>query len=214
MIYRRQFRSILKNECVETFENALDQCKEIFTRHAKESGINFLRIYRYENNVFIYAESLNSLPAFDWPEQMSEYFENWPTDIGLKHTKTMLDIFHDADPRLTEGWLSREKPFTSVGSLIFLKPEMYSSYIFYHFQLQEEGLRKFNKSFVIGSEGVCLFAYHEEPAVVDPLYPPGILSTNNSPLNWEDLMDEHFQRWPESPTERTAWRKMKLILSL
>jgi hypothetical protein len=213
MIYRTQQRSILKSEYLDTFKEIINERQESFLKDLDRFGLTFVRIFQYESNVFIYAESLEELNNFEWPTQFSDFFHTWPTGFGTQTSRVMLDIFHDAEPQLTQIWRKGKDLVTSVGSIIFLKPEKYSSYVFYHFQLQEEGLRKFNMSYIIGSEGVCLFSYQEQPALLDPLYPRGILETDNSPENWDDVMDEHFQRWEDTPTVRAAWREMKLIMS-
>ena len=210
MTVRTQLRSILKSENLDTFERLLNEGRESLFSNLENFGLTFLKIFQYKSNVFIYAESLKALPDFVWPAQLSGFFEAWPSESGLQNSKIMLDIFHDAEPDLTQSWRGSKDSLTSVGSIIFLKPEKYASYVFYHFQLQEEGLRKFNMSYIIGSEGVCLFSYQEQPALLDPLYPRGILETDNSPANWDDVMDEHFQRWEDT---RAAWREMKLIMS-
>ena len=75
---------------------------------------------------------------------------------------------------------------------------MASSYIYYHYQLQEERAFHGPKYEIIGMHENLLFGYQEFPAVVEEPVVPGRLRTKGTPDNWGDSrMDLHFQPWED-----------------
>jgi hypothetical protein len=95
----------------------------------------------------------------------------------------MNDIFHYNQPDIAENWRGDRKVERRLGSLARLKPEMYGSYVFYHYQLQEEKPGSGNKTYIIGSHELYLFSYQELPVSLAEA-PQGLLATHNTPANW------------------------------
>jgi hypothetical protein len=75
---------------------------------------------------------------------------------------------------------------------------MVASYIYYHYQLQEERAFLGDKYEIIAIHENMLFGYQEFPKVVEqPLAPPK-LKTSGTPADWSDSrMDLHFQPWED-----------------
>lgn len=167
---------------------------ELATANLRFLPESLFRIFRWEKDLLIYAEA-----DIQEMEMYLSIFENYGT------SRRMLDIFHDDAP--PPNWRKdSSKPLESVGSVIFLKPEMYSSYIFYHYQFQEENRKKFNSTYLIGSDGTFLFSYCESPPILKNFSKPTLLS-KNSPKNWEEVMGRHFATWPDEPGELPKWRR-------
>lgn len=213
MTLRHQFRSRLAISSVESFPALLQSNSEELKGLLISKEMNFVRIFQFKAEVYIYCEGLQPVTSFDWPDSLLPHFEKWPAHSGPRSSVEMMDIFHDAMPRIAEPWRAPGSVRKSVGSIIYLRPEKYASYIFYHFQLQEEGLKRFNKYFIIGANEELLFSYQELPAVVDTFDEGKILNTNNSPENWAELMAEHFAPWSEGLNVDAPWKEMELVFA-
>ncbi len=141
----------------------------------------------------------------DWPGGLS------PHAAAPRSFVPMMDIFHSQSPQSIEHW-RRKQPFERLwGGLARLQPEMVSSYIFYHFQLQEEKPGSFDKYGIISLHEDLIFYYLEKPAIVEDQRPVGKLSTTNTPDNWHDVMFPHFHQWDDAPTGEEIWREIELI---
>lgn len=85
-----------------------------------------------------------------------------------------------------------------VGRVAHLKPEMVASYVYYHYQLQEEHAFHGPKYEIIGIHENLLFGYQEFPAIIEEPILPKKLATSGTPEDWnESRMDLHFQPWPD-----------------
>ena len=89
---------------------------------------------------------------------------------------------------------------------------MVSSYIFYHFQLQEEEPRGPARFGTIGIHENLLFFYVESPCFVEPPYYPRLLATHNTPKEWTAAMTPHFQPWPNDG--EPVWRECRLVAAV
>ena len=85
---------------------------------------------------------------------------------------------------------------------------MVSSYIFYHYQLQEEKQCSGDKYSSIYLLGNLLAMYHEFPIEEEKEKYNGKLKTNNTPINWHEIMSQHFLSWDDFDGE---WREVKRI---
>ena len=120
------------------------------------------------------------------------------------------DIFHYSRPIDTEGWRRKceTQPYAKMARL---RPEMLSSYIFYHYQYQEENPGDGNKYGAIYLDGNVMFFYLENPDIVEPVQYNGLLETDNTPSDWGGLMSKHFLYWEGSDE---PWRNdVELIFS-
>jgi len=110
----------------------------------------------------------------------------------------MIDVFHFNEPASCGHWLRKEPVERRVGRVAHLNPEMAASYIYFHYQLQEERVFLGPKYEIIAMHENLLFGYQEFPAVVEEPVLPGKLSTTGTPTNWNDSrMDIHFQPWED-----------------
>lgn len=168
--------------------------------------------FRHDRWLFGYFEAANDDWSFVWPERYTEYLETWPGGSALSHATPMLDIFHDQSPRDAASWRSGHTPERRLGSLARLKPEWYASYVYYHYQLQEERPGHFNKYYTIGACGRLLFSYSEQPAVIGGA-PPGKLATAGTPDDWHGTMQPHFETWPDAQGNSTYWLALGAVYS-
>jgi L-rhamnose mutarotase len=213
MIYRHQLKARIEKGSDNAFSQMLKEEKDQIEASLSAAGINLFKLFRFDNLLFVYAESADPVLSLALPAKVTSALMNSPGDFGDQKFVPMLDIFHDAIPRVELTWREPGAPITSVASIVYLRPEKYCSYVFYHFQLQEEGLRKFNKRYIIGALENCLFSYQELPAVIDATNHDRVLHTNVSPENWVELMGEHFQPWPEGLDIEKPWKEMQEIFS-
>lgn len=212
-IVRHQFKAKIQEGSLRDFADSIQDKKIEIDKHLAEMKIHFFKVFQFSDLLFIYLESETLLSKFDFPSSFDEMLIDWPGESGNRKFVSMLDIFHDAIPRAESVWRDSESPRESLGSIVYLRPEKYCSYVFYHFQLQEEGIRKFNKHYVIGAHENCLFSYQELPAVVDNTNHDRVLDTNVSPENWAELMGEHFRPWTEGLDIDAPWKSMEEIFS-
>ena len=210
-IFRYQFRAQIKDGAGPAITQALSAKKNQIDRELLRDAVLFLKFFRFGNQMFVYLESKRQISDFNPPKSISDMLVAWPGQIQIRKSVPMMDIFHDGIPRTDAVWRASDVPRKSIGSIIYLRPEKYCGYVFYHFQLQEEGLRKFNKYYLIGAHENCLFSYQEVPAEIDRGNIGSILTTNNSPENWAELMGQHFQPWQEEAGIEIAWKAMDEI---
>lgn len=213
MIYRHQLKSRIHKASGDAFSQILTEEKDQIAASLRDAGINLFKLFRFDNLLFVYAESTDPMLRLALPAKLINALLDSLGDFGDHKFVPMLDIFHDAIPRVESTWREPGAPITSLASIVYLRPEKYCSYVFYHFQLQEEGLRKFNKRYIIGALENCLFSYQELPAVIDATNHDRVLHTNVSPENWVELMGEHFQPWEEGLDIEKPWKSMEEIFS-
>jgi len=174
-----------------------------------------ISLFRWGVHFFIYWESVAQpiAPTALFGE-MTDLLEAWPGEAAPRTFVPMLDIFHCQAPVDLAHW-QRKQPIERLqGRLTRLKPEMASSYIFYHYQLQEEKPGSFDKYCLISMQENLLFFYQEVPAVVEALPRPGKLTTTNTPDHWQDVMFPHFILWDDAPPDQTIWREIEVIFHL
>uniref|UniRef100_UPI00404A2AC3 hypothetical protein n=1 Tax=Candidatus Planktophila sp. TaxID=2175601 RepID=UPI00404A2AC3 len=213
MIYRHQLKARIDKGSADAFSQILIEEKEQIAASLRGAGITLFKLFRFDHLLFVYAESIDPVLTLELPAKVTSALIDSPGDFGDRKFVPMLDIFHDAIPRVESVWREPGAPITSLASIVYLRPEKYCSYVFYHFQLQEEGLRKFNKRYIIGALENCLFSYQELPAVIDSTNHDRVLHSNVSPENWVELMGEHFQPWPEGLDIEKPWKSMEEIFS-
>lgn len=152
------------------------------------------------------------------PEQLfgaaSDLLAEWPGGAAGRRFVPLMDIFHCVEPQGLEHWRRKRPPERVFARLARLKPEMVSSYIFYHYQLQEETPGSFDKYCLIGIHENLLFFYLEHPFVVEPPSVPGKLTTHNTPDHWQDVMDPHFAPWGEVAPDQRIWRDIQTVLTV
>jgi len=124
----------------------------------------------------------------------------------------MPDIFHFSKPLSIEHWARKNKEHVPGLSIVYLRPEMISRYIFFHYQLQEErhgkcGL-KYCIIFLLGNQ---LVMYTETPSEEDTEPYPGLLDTHNTPKDWDAAMEPCFKPWEDGFVGWKTTSKVKSI---
>jgi hypothetical protein len=155
--------------------------------------------FQWNNQLFLYYECLNQViePEAILPE-LAPFLEEWPGEAVPRTWIPLIDVFHFNAPASPEHWLRKGSVERRVGRIAHLKPEMAASYVYYHYQLQEEWAFHGPKYEIIGLHENLLFGYQEFPAVVEQPVLPKKLQTAGTPNNWGDArMDLHFQPWPD-----------------
>ncbi|WP_426451411.1 hypothetical protein ACP26L_04695 [Paenibacillus sp. S-38] len=155
--------------------------------------------FHWEGSVYLYYECTAEDVA---PEELAgeagRDLMDWPGGGEPRKWVPMIDVFHFNEPVSRDHWLRKTPVEQRVGRVAHLRPEMMSSYIYYHYQLQEERAFLGNKYEIIAMHENQLFGYQEFPKVVEEPLSPRKLQTSGTPENWEDSrMDLHFQPWPD-----------------
>lgn len=155
--------------------------------------------FTWRNNLFLYYECISRQVQ---PEEAAgaavPYLAEWPGEALPRKWIPMIDVFHFNEPAGYEHWLRKEPVERRGGRVAHLKPEMMASYIYYHYQLQEERAFLGGKYEIIAMHENLLFGYQEFPNVVETPVVPGRLATKGTPENWADSrMDLHFQPWED-----------------
>lgn len=170
-------------------------------------------VFGWERHFFVYYETTDSaLTPDDLAGDTGDLLESWPGGATGRCFVPMMDIFHCGEPRDTGYWRRKSPPERVAARITRLQPEMVSSYIFYHYQLQEEKPGSFDKYCLITIHENLLFFYQEYPQVVESPPRVGKLTTTNSPENWQEVMFPHFRLWDDAPAGEEIWRGIDLVL--
>lgn len=154
-----------------------------------------------DNMVFMYVEANEKTVN---PDTLAEG-ELTPYPDGKKWQRAN-DIYHGSKPVSESQWKRKIENKEAFFTFNRLKPEKISSYIFYHFQNQEEHLGGGEQYGIIFSFFDMLIFYQERPEERETEQIEGILKTNHTKeLNWGKLMEEHFvDSWHEIETLGTT----------
>lgn len=157
------------------------------------------QLYRHGDLVFLYAETLGA-PAD--PEALvpalSGALAPWPTPEGTTTWVPLVEVFHFNAPVDADHWRRKTPPDQRLGRVAFLRPEKVASYVYYHYQLQEERAFGGGKYESIWLLGTLLFQYKERPVDTEPPVVAGALATRGTPADWTQArMDLHFRPWPD-----------------
>ena len=171
-----------------------------------------MSIFIYEDTLIIYGEcrGAEAIPCGLFPV-IEAHLSDIAADKDCKWRR-MWDIFHYSSIGGEEQWRRKITGKKAEMRLNRIKPEMFSGYVFYHYQLQEEKPGLDDKYGIISFDDGLMSFYQEYPAEIEKSALPGKLSTNNSPLDtWEELMSEHFIPWEDFDR---PWRPMKCVFSV
>lgn len=174
-------------------------------------------LFHWDRHLFAYWESVDQRQSAEtlFGERL-DLLEAWPGMAQPRAFAPMMDIFHYQEPGRggldpLEDW-RRKAPVARVGGrLARLKHPMVSSYIFYHYQLQEERPGRVDKYGLITLHEDLIFFYQEYPPVIEEPLRAGKLSTANTPDHWHDVMFPHFSLWDDAPAGQEIWREITLI---
>jgi hypothetical protein len=173
-----------------------------------------ITLFRWGTHLFAYWESIGqAITPKALFGDVSALLESWPGSETLRSFVPMLDIFHWQKPAGVEHW-RRKAPIDRIsGRLARLNPAMASSYIFYHYQLQEERPGSVDKYGLISLHENLIFFYQELPPIVEEPVIKGTLTTSNTPDHWHDVMFPHFTLWDDVAPGQEIWREVEVVLS-
>ncbi len=219
MMQRLLYYSQVRQERALDFRLAVKENADSLQKDWHKQGLSDVSVFALDAYVCLYAELSEGSIAegWDWPETYAQYLEQWPADPTLQQSVyrlavPMIDIFHDGVPKDMQSWRSTRRVEERIGSIARLKPEWVASYIYYHFQKQEEAPDSFNQTYIIGSLGQLLFSYHELPARNSEPKRRGLLNTNQSPDNWHEVMLPHFEPCESALEGQRIWSRMDRVL--
>lgn len=195
-------RCIFRTQLIRGSEdNALTNMKseKNVKRFVEEGKLMTIAAYRWNKNVFLYYECIqDDIMPQEIFQTLDEFLENWPGQNEYRKWIPMIDVFHFNEPANYDHWKRKVPVETRVGRVAHLKPEMISSYIYYHYQLQEERAFLGGKYEIIGIHENLLFHYKELPSIEEEPVAPKKLNTTGTPENWNDSrMDLHFKPWED-----------------
>lgn len=194
LFFRAQFKEGQEASCMK---NMLQE-KNVNTM-LKNGTFMTIAAFKWDKNIFLYYECIkNEVEPEDIFTTADCFLEDWPGKNHIRKWIPMIDVFHFNEPVSEEHWRRKSPVETIVGRVAHLKPEMVSSYIYYHYQLQEERAFLGNKYEIIAMHENLLFGYQEFPKVVEEPLAAKKLDTHGTPENWSDSrMDLHFKAWDD-----------------
>lgn len=210
-------RCLYRAECREGCDPAafLGSQVELLNERMDWLGISWLSIFQDGQGLFLYYECSGKEAQ---PEQLFpgalEILKVWPGGEYPRLWVPMMDIFHYQQPVSGQHWKRNQVPGAPYGRLAVLKPEQVSSYVYYHYQYQEERPGDGDKYGIIGLHENLLFFYSELPATVEPAPYTGKLTTNLRPEQWGEVMEPHFIKWKNVEPDQEIWKKLTPVLTI
>lgn len=211
-VYRQAHRAQVRQGYEEELLSLLGGRAEELAGKVRDGQLLTVSVFQWGRTVFAYSESVGC-PVF--PDELfgdlSAILELWPGEERPGSWAPMMDVYHGCEPVSLDFWKRKKPVFRAYATVNRLKPEMVSSYIFYHYQYQEEKPGDWSKYAAIYLHENLMFFYQEEPD--GPVTPPyvGKLDTRNTPGQWQELMNRHFMPWPGDPELREPWRAIATI---
>ena len=209
-MYRAQCRPGVEPEaCLKAMKRAIEGRQE--SCPAENASV-----FSHGDEWFLYYECSGEETAD--PDSLfaeaGELLAVWPGAGGerMGHWAPMTDIFPYRRPVSAEHWARKYPDRKPYGRIAVLKPEEVASYVYYHYQYQEERPGDGDKYGIIGLHENLLFFYSELPATVEKAPYEGKLKTNLRPDNWQAAMDPHFVMWTDALPGEEVWRKLPLVL--
>ncbi len=163
-----------------------------------------LALFQDGANYYLYYETeVGAVTPEELFPDLTPWLLDWPGKKAPRKWVPLTEIFHYHDISKFASWRTtgEKKPW---GRVIRLKPDHIASYVFYHYQRQEEMPGDGDQYGVIGLWENSLFFYSERPSVCTPPHYSGKLATKSSPIDqWPQLMGEHFltpgEQWRDIP---------------
>jgi hypothetical protein len=214
-IYRQMFRAQSQPGQADACADGFAALQPELQQRIERGQLLTASVFRWGEQFFFYTECIAiPLEAEDLYGPAADMLLVWPGGEDGRRFIPLMDIFHCVEPQGLDHWRRKTAPERIFAKVARLKPEMISSYIFYHYQLQEERPGNFDKYCLIGIHENLLFFYLEHPFVVEPPPAPGKLSTKHTPDHWQDVMDPHFDLWADAPAGQAIWRDIETIFTL
>lgn len=210
-VYRMQCKENADEGLVSLFKGSIDKLKG----YTDKGELMTLSVFRNGLDFFVYYECTDRvINPFELFGDLSRWTEKWPGEKELRCWVPMMDIYHCCEP-VNAGYWKRTQPVKRAYATINkLRPEMVASYIFYHFQYQEEKPGDWAKYAAIYLHENFMFFYLEEPDGPSVTPYKGKLDTANTPGDWQTLMYKHFLPWEDDPEQKRPWREIETVLYL
>jgi hypothetical protein len=213
-VYRAQAKPGLEEAAAAHFK----QQGPLLKVGLKAGDLMTLSLFRWGMHFITYYESIQQPvePAALFGE-MADLLESWPGAAQPRTFVPLMDIFHWQEPDRAgsdpvEYW-RRKQPIERIsGRVARLNPDKVSSYIFYHYQLQEEKPGSVEKYGQISLHENLIFFYQEYPVTVEEPRLPGRLTTTHTPDHWQDVMFPHFMLWENVEPGQEIWQSIELVL--
>lgn len=194
----------------------LERAEPALKERMAENGVYRLSLFQWDSQLFVYCECSGDRLAAG-PHALfagaEELLRVWPGGAEDRYWAPMADIFHYQAPIDGAPWRGPHGNGAPYGRLARLKPDKIASYIFYHYQYQEEKPGDGCKYGIISLHEDLMFFYSEKPGLVEKAPYPGKLSTASTPADWGALMDPHFVKWPDKDgNEPRPWLEIPLVL--
>jgi L-rhamnose mutarotase len=209
MAYRAQWKDGMEEAGTDNLREQIPAVKAL----ADAGRIMTLSAYRWQKNVFLYCECIDcEIHPDELFPAAGSLLEEWPGKAEKRKWIPMVDVFHFNEPVSVEHWKRKSPVEKRVGMVAHLRPEMIASYIYYHYQLQEERAFLGDKYELISLHENLLFGYLERPEIVEEPLTPKKLNTSGTPANWLDSrMDLHFIPWEDGDP---YFKDIELIFSV
>jgi hypothetical protein len=216
MMYRQLWVSYIDTAALSIIASTIAYRAADITKSMTSLGCRTGALFRHENLLYGYLESTKPIDLHTaWDNLLGDMLLCVPSVHGPRVAIELPDIYHDGMPGDGPHWRAPGyTPQKRVGSLARIKPDMYCSYVYYHFLRQEELPHGFNKYYIIGAHEFQIFSYQEWPATVDEPKPKGSFDSQLTPKNWQELMHIHFDLWPNQPKETQEWIRLPLLWEL
>lgn len=205
-VCRGSYRAVLRGEvdaaAFAAFSAALEE--------ARAAGrILTASLYRYENQLFFYAEGLDAPFAPDGLcPALDARLAPWPPALGQTEPRpwaAMQPYFYHAVPTTAADWQRDRHPQQRRGRIALLPADKWCSYMEHHLRLTSEGLLAGDRWHLISVHENVLFSYLEEPRTnVNILNKPGAHSPELDAWLAADP-ESHFARFtPEQQAHPDA----------
>ena len=205
MVERKVFLGYLNREFssnpssdFQPYKNKLKSCENLLSSS----------LFLFHDIMILYYESLTEgIDPHHLLSGVLELLKPWPIGEDVFFIP-MTNIFHYNRPINEEHWRKRDIVPQPQGLLARVKPDMLSSYIYYHYILQETITKERDKYGAIYLMGDYLFFYRELSGEIEfPTYQGKVNGV--IPGNWKALMNEHFVFWEN---EQEPWCKMEILI--
>ena len=173
-----------------------------------------LSLYRFGPQLFLYHEACGGAQPRELLPSLEPALLEWPSDQGRPRTwANMTPVYLAAMPPADAApWREPDAARHPRGMLLRLKPDMVSSYVYWHYLRQEEARWVENKHVAIALHENFLFYYDELPPIAASRR--GAFHTRRTPADWDALMEPHFLYWEDVAPEYKRKRPLECLISL
>ena len=209
---RFAYRAYIKKDCKSKIVALIKEYRESVKKFVDRGLLYTASVFRLDRDLFFYYECADKIimPS-EILVEIEPYLEEWPGEPQNRHWIRMMDIYHSLDAEMLKNFRSIEPIKRTTVRVGRFKPEMLSSYIFYHYQYQEEKPGDFSKWCAIYLHENMAIIYGEAPDCAVPMPENKKLYTNNTPGNWGEVMYPHFQLWEGTHEDEKLWKKSETI---